>query len=90
MAACLITVVSGEVYERYAEGLMESARRHFPGDGKVLCGRDGWPDATLYRYHALLEENWSGYDYLYLCDADMRFEAQVSDAIFDPDRRSVV
>lgn len=82
MSTCLICVVSGEVYERYAERLMESARKFFPGDGKILCGREGWPDATLYRYHAVCEENWSGYDYLYLCDADMRFEAPVEDEIF--------
>lgn len=79
MAACLIAVVSGEVYVRYAQQMSFSAATFFPGDVRLVPGRIGWPDATLYRYHALLEEDWSGYDYLYLSDADMLWEAPVGD-----------
>lgn len=82
MAVCLVTVVSGEVYERYAQGLRESAVEHLKleGDVALLEGRPGWPAATLYRYHAIL--NWHcQYDHIFLCDADMRFEADVSEEI---------
>lgn len=84
MSAALVTVVSGEVYERYAYDLRESAREFFPGDCHILQGRSGWPDATLYRYHSILEFPFGGYDYIYLCDADMRFEAPIGDEIFSP------
>lgn len=83
----LITVVSGEAYERYAHALRVSARDYFlPGHDVqffMLAGRDGWPAATLYRYHVILDHRrWlKDFDYLYLCDADMRFEDTVSDEI---------
>lgn len=81
MASLLVTVVSGKTYEHYARDLFASAQKHFPGDTLLLRGREGWPAATLYRYHALLEADLAGYDYIYLCDADMRFEADVGDEI---------
>lgn len=86
MAACVIAVVSGEVYERYAQILASSMSKHFPGRLWTLSGRKGWPEATLYRYHVLLEnqEHFKSYDHIYLCDADMRFEAPVGDEIFSP------
>lgn len=84
VSACLICAVSGKAYERYARGLFESASENFPGDTLLLRSREGWPAATLYRYHALLEADHLGYDYLYLCDADMRFEAPVGEEIFSP------
>lgn len=84
MKACLICVVSGSVYERYAERLFASAEGKFPGDCRALPGREGWPDATLYRYHVLLEYDWSAYNYLYLCDADMLFAAKVGREILSP------
>lgn len=79
MSACLITVVSGEPYERYADRLFASALQHFPGDLIRLPARLGWPDATLYRYHEILEANLPNYDYFYLCDADMIWEAPAGD-----------
>lgn len=79
MSACLICVVSGKVYLDYAEQLFASAKRRFPGDTLLLKARDGWPAATLYRYHAVLDADIAGYDYLYLCDADMRWEAAADD-----------
>lgn len=82
MAACLICVVSGKAYEDYAEQLWASARKYvqIPLTMVRLEGRPGWPAATLYRYHVLL--NWHcDCDYIFLCDADMRFEAPVGEEI---------
>lgn len=82
MAVCLITVVSGEVYERYAKNLFTSAKEHFQMPLKMvqLEGMPGWPAATLYRYHVIL--NWHCQcDYVFLCDADMRFEAPIGKEI---------
>lgn len=85
MAACLISVVWGEPYERYAKGLFDSARHYFPGDTVLLRGVPGWPAATLYRYHVILENaEQLQYDYLYLSDADMRFEAPAGEKILAP------
>lgn len=82
--ACLVVVTSGEAYSRYAKGLFWSARDNFYGDTLRLKGREGWPAATLYRYHVLLEneDRLSAYDYIYLCDADMRFEATAGVEIY--------
>ena len=81
MNACLVTCVWGKHYFRYAKHLFQSAAEHFPGDTLRLDAREGWPAATLYRYHVLLdnEELLEPYDYVYLCDADMRWEADAGD-----------
>lgn len=80
----LVTVISGDAYRRYAHELFASANTFLrPQGGSELValeGRPGWPDATLYRYHALL--NWHcRYDHIFLCDADMRFASPVGDEI---------
>lgn len=83
MAVCLAAVVSGDAYVRYAEQLADSAAEYFHPDGDVgfLCleGREGWPAATMYRYHVLLEQRrqLERFDHVFLVDADMRFEAPV-------------
>lgn len=82
MASCLITVVWGKTYHGYAKGLFSSAQSYFPGDTLKLEAREGWPAATLYRYHVLLEADLADYDYIYLCDADMRFEQMVGVEIY--------
>jgi histo-blood group ABO system transferase len=82
--ACLISVVSGKVYEDYAEQLFESAHRHLrlAHITVQLPGYHGWPDATLYRYHTVLDyADGLTADYLFLIDADMRFEADVGEEI---------
>lgn len=82
MACCLITVVWGEVYERYAKGLFKSASKHTDFTTVLLRGVPGWPQATLYRYHAVLENAEDlQYEHLFLCDADMYFEAKVGTEI---------
>ena len=84
MKVSLISVVSGKAYEDYAEQLFESAEKHvhLDLDNVLLQGYEGWPDATLYRYHVIIEhaEDLNA-DYLFLVDADMRFEADVGEEI---------
>ena len=87
MSVALVTVVSGEAYERYAQDMFHSAFEYFGPDPVVahiaLPGREGWPDATLYRYHVLLENDIAlrGFDYVFMVDADMRFVAPCGDEI---------
>ena len=88
-SVCLVAVVHGEEYERYAERLFESARDWFRPTSRVellvLPARPGWPDATLYRHHVLLEHrDLLRHDFVYLADADMRFESTVGPEILAP------
>lgn len=87
MSACLIAVVHGETYERYAEDLFASAREYFRPSELVeltfLEGRQGWPEATMYRWHVLLE-NLPRAKFVYLIDADMRFEDHVRSEVIPP------
>jgi hypothetical protein len=88
-SACLVAIVHGVDYERHAAELMESARTLFVPTDAVECivlrGRAGWPDATLYRYHVLLEQQARlDHDYVFLTDADMRFESTVGPEILSP------
>lgn len=83
MSVCLVTVVSGEAYARYAKQLGESADEFFHPSDKtgfmILEGREGWPAATLYRYHILLDHERfiRDFDHVFLVDADMLFVAPV-------------
>lgn len=88
-SACLVTLVHGADYERYAAALMASAAELFTPTDSVefvtLRARPGWPDATLYRYHVLLEQQERlEFDYVFLTDADMRFESPVGPEILSP------
>ena len=46
----------------------------------MIPGEEGWPNGTMYRWHRLLE-NMPETDYVFLCDADMRFESLVTHEI---------
>ena len=46
----------------------------------MIPGEEGWPNGTMYRWHRLLE-NMPDTEYVFLCDADMRFESMVSHEI---------
>lgn len=88
-SSCLVTVVHGAAYERYSAALFDSAADLFRPTERVafvtLPARAGWPDATLYRYHVILEQQeLLEYDYLFLVDADMRLEAPVGPEILSP------
>lgn len=82
MAVALVTVVSGRAYEQFARQLFVSANEFFKPQHDteliMLPGREGWPAATLYRYHILREADLA-HDYIYLVDADMKFVAHVGD-----------
>src|SRR4051794_40894871 len=51
---------------------------------RVEHAHESWPRPTLHRYHAFLKhrELFAGCDYLFYCDADMRFASDVGDDIF--------
>jgi len=83
-SCALVTVTSGVLYNRFARDLFFSARQHFRPTESVtfvqLNGREGWPAATMYRPHAA-HANLPKTDFVYLIDADMRFEATVGPEI---------
>lgn len=76
----LVTVVHGSAYEAYSDALFDSAEHFFHPTKTVkflmLQGRPGWPDATMYRWHALAS-HLPNSTYVFLSDADMRFESEV-------------
>ena len=87
---CLITVAAGDTYVEYARQLFESAQRHLKAADTVDCvmlpGVAGWPAATMRRYHVIGEHARQlrlkhSYTHIFLCDADMRFEADVGPEI---------
>lgn len=84
----LVVVVNGDAYIRYADQLFESAREFFHPTETVsflmIEGHEGWPAATLYRWHHLLD-HYPKTDYVFLTDADMRFEAEVGPEILPLD-----
>jgi histo-blood group ABO system transferase len=82
----LACVAGGSAYKDYAYKLMASARIHFKPSERIsyciLDGVEGWPNGTLFRYNALFSQiNPKDDDYVFLCDADMRFEGDVSSEI---------
>jgi Glycosyltransferase family 6 len=85
----LVAVAGGASYRRYAERLMESAREFFKPTPLVelliLEGEEGWPQGTLCRHERLLA-SFPTAQYIYLVDADMRFEAPAGPIILPPDR----
>lgn len=72
---------------RYAQGLGRTASKFFRPSSlthfKIIPGEEGWPKGTMYRWHRLLE-NMPLTDYVFLCDADMRFEGEVGPEILSP------
>ena len=88
-SVCLVAVVDGATYRRYAENLFESARSLFRPcedvEFLILPGISGWPAATLYRHH-VLAEHLSGlrHDFVFMVDADMRLEAPIGAEILAP------
>lgn len=83
-STALVTVVSGATYYAYAERMFESAAEFFKPTSEVefltLAGRNGWPEATLYRHHIVLD-NLPNTDYVFLIDADMEFQGHVWDEV---------
>lgn len=88
MNTTLVCVVTGAIYEKFAEDLFSSADQFFHPTKEVeylmLPGTPGWPEATMYRHHHLrdhLLSNYTDSDYVFLSDADMRFEGDVGPEI---------
>lgn len=86
-SVALCVVAGGEIYERYAKELRVSFYKYFFPSSKqahfyIIKGAEGWPDGTMYRWHRLLE-NMPETDYVFLCDADMRFESTVGQEIVE-------
>src|SRR5206468_1611154 len=81
----LVTVASGERYVQYAEQMLTSAEKYFLTDGGVdvdlvmFAGHEGWPAATMERYHVIVEnaERLAAATHVFHLDADMLFVAQV-------------
>lgn len=86
-SVALCVVAGGAVYERYAFDLFESAAEHFrPADDielTLIPGAEGWPDGTMLRPHRLLTA-LPDTDFVFVCDADMRFESLVGPEILPP------
>lgn len=90
-SVCLVSVAAGELYVRYARRMFASAADFFrPTPGPILlrplAGREGpWPTGTIYRYHSIIAAAEAGHfdrvDYVFMCDADMRFEGKVGKEI---------
>lgn len=85
MTVTLVCCVQGEAYERYARALGDSVREHFhPGDVQFvrLESPRGWPHASAGRYRTILNnlDHVTG-DFVFLVDADSRFEANVGPEI---------
>jgi hypothetical protein len=81
----LLTVASGDAYVGYAERMLASAAKYFLADGEadptflMLEGREGWPAATMQRYHVIVEEanRFADASHVFHVDADMLFVAPV-------------
>jgi histo-blood group ABO system transferase len=85
----LVTVASGETYVGYAERMLASARDYFQAGGRadpvfvLLEGREGWPAATMRRYHVIVDQadRFSDASHIFHVDADMLFVAPVGPEI---------
>jgi histo-blood group ABO system transferase len=92
LRVALVTVASGERYVQYAEQMLSSAKKYFFADSGagldlvMLAGREGWPAATMERYHVIVEnaERLAGATHVFHVDADMRFVAPVGAEIIAP------
>jgi histo-blood group ABO system transferase len=88
----LVCVASGGEYVAYAERMFASAELFFLAgmgvrrDFMLLEGRHGWPAATMYRYHVVLEhaERLTDATHIFMIDADMAFVAPVDTEIIAP------
>jgi hypothetical protein len=78
-SVALVTVASPGLYVDFAQKLMASAKEFFlPGqsNGYIVGIDEGWPGGTMFRYHRILQ-HMPDADYVFLIDADARFEALV-------------
>jgi hypothetical protein len=80
----LVAVASPGLYHYFATDMLYTARRYFRPVRRVntaiIEGDEGWPEGTMFRHHHLLN-NFPDSDYVFLIDADMRFEGEVGPEI---------
>lgn len=91
-STALVTVVSGDAYHDFSDAMLESAREHFHPTEEIIFrrfnGPEGWPAATLMRYHVLLR--WlPRAHYVFMIDADAVFEQEVGPEILPPHRLGI-
>lgn len=86
----IVTVATGDDYVRFAQQLRESANENWLAGRKPgkpvkfvqLEGPSGWPDATMYRWHLLLDAiRQIETRFVFLLDADMLIEGKVGDEV---------
>lgn len=84
MKTTLVTVVSGDLYEKFTADLFDSAEEFFHPTDEIdllmLPGVPGWPDATMLRPQ-VLAQHFPDSDFVFLCDADMLFAGHVGNEI---------
>jgi len=95
MKTALVTIATGEKYHQYIRPLFQSARKFFPVHDFFLwtdsneiffdayqfkLKDEGFPGASLHRYHTFLQkrELLSLYDYIFYVDIDMLFVAPIT------------
>lgn len=94
MKTALIVIATGEKYWQYILPLIRSAARFFPPHEVCLftdCPRQfvpqqkalhpyGFPGATLYRYHAIVDEKWLyEMDQVFYVDVDSIFVNEITE-----------
>lgn len=96
MKTALLVIATGTKYHQYIKPLFESADRYFVSHAKFLwseapfddsrvvrfeCKDEGFPNATLMRYHKFYSQAaiLSSFDQLFYCDVDMQFVAPVDE-----------
>ena len=86
-STALCVVATPGTYTDYARELFLTAEEFFHPTDTVefvlIEGEEGWPRATMCRHEKLLQ-NLPRTTFVYLCDADMRFEAEVGPEILPP------
>lgn len=94
MSIAVILVATGERYTGHIAPCIASLREFFPPCDVILFTDDktttfdaikidypnlGWPDATMMRYHAIVEHRWllSDYDQIFYMDVDLRVVSKI-------------
>lgn len=98
MKTALVVIATGERYHPYIQPLLLSARTYFVPHTPVLFSdtnipgvstfvkieNEGFPGATLHRYHTMLKADryLQCFDQIFYCDVDMLFVAPIGEEIF--------
>ena len=96
MKTALLLIATGPAYAGYIQSLLDSAKRYFVEHTPILwtdhnlkfvehqfyLADQGYPNATLYRYHTFYEHagTLANFDQLFYCDIDMLFAAPIEES----------